>query len=215
MPDLSPCPLCDHSAGLFLAGDRSYYRCPVCLLVHVPPAQHLSASAERAVYDLHENEIDDAGYRGFLARVAEPLLAEVSPPAPVLDFGCGHGPALAAMMAEAGFRVRLYDPFYYPDPEALKVNYRIITATEVVEHLSRPGDELQRLWSLLEPGGWLGIMTKRQPPPEAFSRWHYLRDPTHVAFFHEETFRHLAAGWGAELRLPREDVALLRKPGRC
>ena len=178
----------------------------------MPAAQHLDDSAEKAVYDLHENYIDDPDYRHFLSRLLDPLLEQVTAPAHALEFGCGHGPALAAMLEEAGFTVRLYDPFYYPDPAPLNDCYQVITATEVVEHLARPGAELERLWKLLEPGGWLGMMTKRLPPLTMFASWHYRRDPTHIALFHDETFCYLANRWQAELKMPRSDVAMLRKP---
>ncbi len=211
--DHSPCPLCGtHAVHFERAHRRDYYRCPTCALIHVPPDQHLPREAEKAIYDQHDNFVDDPKYRRFLTRVAEPLMAEVPPPARALDFGCGHGPALAAMLEEAGYTARLYDPFYFPDPSPLRERYTIITATEVAEHLKAPSADLGRLWACLEPGGWLGIMTKRQPAPEAFADWHYLRDLSHIAFFHEQTFRWLAARWGAELRLPRGDVALLHKP---
>ncbi|ABM61858.1 class I SAM-dependent methyltransferase [Halorhodospira halophila] len=209
---MRPCPLCTDAARLFHRAERDYYRCPSCALVHVPPDQHLSTPDEKAVYDQHQNAVDDPGYRRFLARVADPLMATVPPPAQLLDFGCGHGPALAAMFREAGYRTAVYDPFYYPDPAPLRERYELVTATEVVEHLAEPAAELDGLWGCLRPGGWLGIMTKRQPPAEAFPTWHYLRDPTHVAFYAEATFHWLARRWGAQLYLPRSDVALLHRP---
>ena len=43
-------------------------------------------------------------------------------------------------------------------PESVIYN----TATEVVEHLRHPGKELDRLWSLLKPGGNLGIWLAAQ-----------------------------------------------------
>ncbi|MCG5526990.1 class I SAM-dependent methyltransferase [Halorhodospira halophila] len=207
-----PCPLCGSSAVLFHRAERTYYRCPSCALVHVPPQQHLSAADEKAVYDQHRNAVNDPGYRRFLARIADPLMAAVVPPARVLDFGCGHGPALAAMFREAGYQAEVYDPFYFPDPSPLRDRYEVVTATEVVEHLAEPAAELDGLWGCVRPGGWLGIMTKRQPSAEAFGAWHYLRDPTHIAFFAEATFCWFARRWGAELHLPRDDVALLRRP---
>lgn len=211
-----PCPLCGSGAEHLLDATvcgraRSYYRCPECLLIHVPRAQHVDAASERAVYDEHDNAVDDPGYRRFLSRVLEPLLAEAAPPGRALDFGCGPGPALAAMLEEAGFETALYDPFYYPDPAPLAETYDIVTATEVLEHLADPAADLARLWGCVRPGGRLGVMTKRQPEPGVFARWHYLHDPTHVAFYHDETFRWLAARWDAELEMPRGDVALLRK----
>ena len=73
-----------------------------------------------------------------------------------LDFGCGPAPALAAMLEEGGCVMNLYDPFYRPDRGSLGQSYQFITATEVVEHLHRPGEELAALWEALEPGA---------PPP--------------------------------------------------
>ena len=62
-----------------------------------------------------------------------------------LDFGSGPGPALACMLRESGYEVALYDSFYEPDEAVLNDRYDFICATEVVEHLSRPGWELHRL----------------------------------------------------------------------
>ncbi len=177
----------------------------------VAPWQRLSAAAERAEYLRHRNDPDDPGYRRFLARLRDPLCRCLPAPAQGLDFGCGPGPALAAMLREAGYRVALYDPFFHPDPSVFQRRYQFITASEVVEHLFHPGRELARLWRCLMPGGVLAIMTKRVWTVAAFARWHYIRDPTHVVFFSEATFRWLARRWAAELWLPGADVALLRK----
>jgi hypothetical protein len=208
-----PCPLCGASASPYFRDDwRDYLQCPDCSLVHVPRELHLDPVAERAHYGTHDNRLDDPAYRAFLARLAGPVLERVQPPAAGLDFGCGPGPALAAMLEEAGIAMALYDPYFAPDTTALQSRYDLITASEVVEHLARPGAELDRLWSMLNPGGWLGIMTRRLPPREGFARWHYRRDPTHVCFFAAETFDHLARRWACRLELPAEDVALFGKP---
>ncbi|MFN2328003.1 MAG: class I SAM-dependent methyltransferase [Chromatocurvus sp.] len=208
------CPLCSQAQNTQLFardGRRVYRRCQRCLLVWVPPAFFLSSAREKAEYDLHENSMADAGYRRFLARLADPLLNCLEPGARGLDFGCGPGPALAAMLEERGCRVALYDVFYQPDQDALQGRYDFITATEVVEHLHCPGDELAGLWSLLRPGGVLGIMTKRVSDREAFLRWHYKNDPTHVCFFSAETFDWWARQYGARLHFPGPDTVLLFK----
>jgi 2-polyprenyl-3-methyl-5-hydroxy-6-metoxy-1,4-benzoquinol methylase len=67
------------------------------------------------------------------------------------------------MLAEAGFEMSLYDPQFAPDRSVLTREGDFITATEVLEHLHRPAAELERLWSLLRPGGWLAVMTRRVP----------------------------------------------------
>lgn len=110
--------------------------------------------------------------------------------------------------------MRLYDVFYAPDPTVWYHQYDFITCTEVVEHLHSPGRELRRLFDVLMPGGWLGVMTKRVIDREAFTDWHYIRDLTHVCFFSEHTLRWVAAYHGAKLILPAEDVALFQKRTR-
>jgi 2-polyprenyl-3-methyl-5-hydroxy-6-metoxy-1,4-benzoquinol methylase len=118
------------------------------------------------------------------------------------------------MFAEAGYPTAIYDPIYAPNADVWQTTYDFITASEVAEHLYKPMIELQRLWDVLKPGGWLGIMTKRVINEQAFARWHYKNDPTHVCFFSEPTFVWLASHWHAELEIVGADVVLFRKPGQ-
>jgi 2-polyprenyl-3-methyl-5-hydroxy-6-metoxy-1,4-benzoquinol methylase len=191
---------------------RDYRQCADCALVYVPATQRLDAAAEKAEYDLHDNDPQDAGYRRFLSRLAEPLLARLKPARQGLDFGCGPGPTLSLMLAEAGHRVDHYDAFYADDRAVFGRRYDFITATEVVEHLHAPGEELQRLWDMLKPGGVLGLMTKLVIDAEAFAAWHYKNDRTHVCFFSRATFAWLAQRLGARLEIIGKDVILLSKP---
>lgn len=209
------CPLCASAETTHFHRDtrRDYYRCTDCRLVFVPSAQHLAPGAEKAVYDQHRNSPDDIGYRQFLSRLYMPLRERLAPGACGLDFGAGPGPTLSVMFEEAGHPMAIYDPFYAPDPAALESHYDFVTATEVAEHLFEPGPELERLASLLRPSGWLGLMTKRVTTQQAFTRWHYILDPTHVVFFSDASFEWLAHHLDMRLELPASDVALLqRKP---
>ncbi len=207
------CPLCKRPQSIFFLQERHriYRRCEVCLLVFVPPAWHLDAQAEKAEYDLHRNHPEDSGYRRFLSRLSMPLRERLPVAARGLDFGSGPGPTLAPMLAEDGFRMELYDPFYAPDTSVLNARYDFVTCTEVVEHFRFPGREFSRLWSLLLPGGWLGIMTKLVIDQAAFARWHYKNDLTHVAFFSRQTFRFLEKKLRARLQLIEPDVILMQK----
>ena len=206
------CPLCRTSEGRpFHQDSREYFRCPVCLLVLVPSHQFLTPEDEKAEYDSHENSADDPRYRRFLGRLFVPLSQRLSPESCGLDFGSGPGPTLSVMFEEAGHSMEIYDPFYAPDIKPLQQRYDFITASEVVEHLHHPRRELERLWSCLKPNGSLGIMTKRVIDREAFSRWHYKDDPTHVCFYSTETFRWLADHWRARLTVPENDVVLFMK----
>jgi hypothetical protein len=207
------CPLCENPQTLPFWCDqrRAYRRCDQCLLVFVPTDYHLSSEAERAEYDLHRNDPEDAGYRKFLSRLFGPLRDRLPVGARGLDFGSGPGPALALMLADAGFDMAIYDPIYAPQDAVLQNRYDFIACSEVVEHFRMPGREFATLWQLLEPGGWLGIMTKLVLDRQAFSRWHYKNDPTHISFFSRETFSFLAEHLSAHLQFVGSDVILLRK----
>lgn len=190
---------------------RQYRRCQRCKLVFVPPDYYLSRVAEHAYYQQHENHVDDPGYRQFLSRLADPLAARLASASVGLDFGCGPGPALAAMLTELGHSVGIYDSFFFAEPAVLHRTYDFISASEVVEHLHEPGEVLARLWGQLRAGAWLGVMTKLVLDKEAFVKWHYIRDPTHVCFFSRETWIWWAACSGARVEFVGADVILLQK----
>jgi hypothetical protein len=175
-------------------------------------AGHLpEEDAERRHYLSHENDPDDSGYRRFVARLVDPLSARLAEGMRGLDYGSGPGPVAAAMLRERGLGVALYDPFFCPNEAVLARTYDFVICTEVAEHFHRPAEEFDRLDSLLSAGGWLGVMTCFQTDDDAFAGWHYRRDPTHVTFYRESTFRVLARQRGWSCEIPVKDVALLRK----
>ncbi len=215
-----PCPLCESPDTDPFHRDRrrKYWRCPACRLIHVPSTFFLTEAEEKAEYDLHENHPGDSGYRRFLSRLHDPLVERLPERSHGLDFGCGPGPTLSVMLEETGHPMAVYDPFYAPSREVLESTYDFVTATEVVEHLHRPKEELSRMWSLVRPGGWLALMTKlalAQDPEQdrqAFSRWHYKNDLTHVCFFSRPTFQWLGRRLGSPPVFIGSDVILFQKP---
>jgi 2-polyprenyl-3-methyl-5-hydroxy-6-metoxy-1,4-benzoquinol methylase len=211
---LSACPVCRAAAlrPFRVVDDKAYDRCDACHATVLDPVQRLDAAAELAYYRRHENDPADLRYRRFLSRLADPLRARLAPASSILDYGCGPGPALAAMLGEAGHRVRLFDPFFAPDPDALQVRYDAVTCTEVAEHFHDPAGEFDRLDGLLQPGGLLALMTCFQTDDARFATWHYRRDPTHVVFYKESTLRHIAALRDWMIDVPVKDVAIFQKP---
>jgi 2-polyprenyl-3-methyl-5-hydroxy-6-metoxy-1,4-benzoquinol methylase len=184
----------------------------VCGLIVVAEAHWLPRAEEKARYDLHQNSPEDEGYRAFLGRLVAPLGDRLAPGSRGLDFGCGPGPTLSVMLEEMGHSVALYDPFYKPDRDVLEGVYDFVTATEVFEHLRRPRQEAELLWSLLRPGGLLGIMTRLVPDDVDFATWRYKDDDTHIAFYARRTFEWLAAKLKARVDILEPDVVLLHKP---
>jgi len=192
---------------------QTYWRCQGCEAVLLDESCLLSGPEEHAYYDLHENEVNDPGYRAFVARLGDPMLQRLKPGSQGLDYGCGPGPALATMLGEHGHAVSLYDPFFQPDTAVLERSYDFIICCEVAEHFHRPGEEFARLDRLLRPGGLLGLMTCFRTEDRLFANWHYRHDPTHVVFYREETLRNVAARLGWSCDIPRKDVVIMGKPG--
>lgn len=207
------CPLCQstQTPQYFVDKRREYLQCQRCDLVFVNPEQRLDAKAEKAHYDLHENNPTDVGYRRFLSRLSVPLLEKMAPNSNGLDFGCGPGPTLSIMLQEHGHTMQLYDIYYHTDTSVLLNTYDFITATEVIEHLYEPDKVWQQWLNLVKPGGWIGLMTKMVIDVEAFAGWHYKNDLTHVVFFSCKTFQYLAERDKLELEFIENDVILLRK----
>jgi SAM-dependent methyltransferase len=178
------------------------------------PAQHLSDAEQLARYKEHRNALDDPAYLRFLSRLADPVAARLQPGASGLDFGCGPVPALAHLMESQGFPTASYDPHFRPDAEPLRRTYQFVTCSEVLEHIARPREALERMASLLEPAGLLGIMTQFRNAALPYERWWYRRDPTHVCFYSEATMHWIARrfGWTAELAGTGTGVVLFRMP---
>lgn len=209
------CPVCMATADHFLQVQaRDYFRCPNCQARFLDPAQHLSRANEYTHYLHHENQPDDPGYRQFLSKLAQPLLAELPPGSQGLDYGCGPGPALAHVLCEAGHDVALYDPFFATDPAPLDATYDFVTCTEVAEHFHEPRAEFTHLRDRVRPGGILAVMTCFQTDDVHFADWHYRKDPTHVVFYRAETFHYLATHWGWQINIPAKDVVLLHRPSQ-
>ena len=207
------CPLCGEKQINHFHEDkhRRYLQCVNCKLVFVPSEFWLSTKEEKATYDLHINDPSDKGYRRFLSRLKSPLQEKLEPDQVGLDFGCGPGPTLSVMMEEEHYQMDLYDPFYFNDISVFGKKYDFITSTEVMEHLQNPRLTLKKLFHMLKPGAYLGIMTKLVKDQNAFKKWHYIHDLTHICFFSRKTFEYITEQYSAHLEIIGNDVIILQK----
>jgi 2-polyprenyl-3-methyl-5-hydroxy-6-metoxy-1,4-benzoquinol methylase len=215
---LNRCPLCEsNEAARFFtsrekAGSRDFHRCPVCDLVFVPERFHLDTAGQKARYLTHNNDPEDSRYRDFLSRLLDPLRPHLIPGSEGLDFGAGPGPALAVMMREEGFRVRLYDPFFHRNVAVLEQSYDFVACTETAEHFALPMQEFQTLDRILKPSGWLGVMTGMLESWNDFADWHYHRDTTHICFYSRRTMEWIAERFSWDVQFPSPNVVLFQKP---
>lgn len=212
------CPLCmsekvSSFAALEEMGEtKRYYRCSVCELTFLDPKQRLPAGEEKARYDLHQNNPEDAGYVSFLNRMLDPLKKFIRPGASGLDFGCGPGPTITPILSQAGYSMTDYDPFYFPDEGWRERTFDFVTSTEVFEHLFNPGQVMAQLTKVLtKPGNVLGVMTQLLTDEVDFSTWWYRQDPTHVCFYSPATFAWIARTYGFKIAYSDTNVMILTK----
>lgn len=192
-----PCFLCHHASHPLPARvrGRQYHDCPNCRLIFMDPQDRLPCEAERAHYRMHNNDPADPAYRRFLRQLADPLMSRLTPGMKGLDFGCGPGPTLSVMLAEAGFEMAVYDPAFADNRAVLDDQYDFVTCTETVEHFHDPRAEWERLHQLVRPGGLLAVMTQPISPDVDFANWWYALDPTHVSLHHPATMDWIAEHW--------------------
>jgi len=207
------CPLCTSENNSLFYKDhlRDYLECANCHLVFVPNEYHLSLAEEKERYDTHNNNPKDYRYRQFLSQLTNPLNLLIPSRSFGLDFGCGPGPTLSLMLEEKGHRVELYDKFYYQNQSVFKKTFDFITLTEVLEHLSDPIFEIERLKSILKPDGVIAIMTQTLTQNTDFKAWYYKNDPSHIGFYNQKSLGYLADYLELEITHYSERVIFLKK----
>jgi hypothetical protein len=183
-----------------------YFFCNTCYIIFVHPDFRLSREAEKVRYVFHNNSIEQPGYVAFLNRIIEPTLQFLNPEMIGLDYGCGPAPTLSRLLNRKGITCYNYDPLFgFEHPHK---HYDFIFATECMEHFFNPLQELQNINSLLNYNGFLSIMTERWSSIEQFEKWYYKNDPTHVCFFHQNTFEYLSDTMKLEI-LHQDDTRVI------
>jgi SAM-dependent methyltransferase len=191
------CPLC-FNEEFFLPvkgpDNRIFKMCRNCELIFAENRYLLTETEEKQRYLHHNNGIHNEGYVKFLNQAIEPALPLISRDMKGLDFGCGPTPTLSVLLTQKGFGCDDFDPFFFP--HIPQKQYDFIFATECFEHFYHPAKEIAHIHDLLKPGGILIIMTEIWKSPESFEKWYYAKDPTHVMFFNENTFRFMTDTYG-------------------
>jgi len=192
-----------------------YHQCLSCEYIFMDESALISDDEAKEVYLLHENTPDNEGYvQMFKDFIRESIALHSINIKTALDFGCGPGPVLASLLREQGIQTETFDTFFADNPEALSKHYDLITATEVLEHLVRPMDELKKLSGMLNPDGILAVMTLFHPnDSKTFTDWWYRRDSTHVGFFTPKTLQKMATLLGFDLiDHDQKRIAVFQKP---
>lgn len=166
-----------------------YDFCPQCGLISKQTSFFPNREEERKKYLEHHNDWSQHSYVDYLRDFMEKSVLPFVQDGNLLDFGCGHTPVLAQMAErEFGFSTQIYDKHFFPEPSVLDQTYDVITATEVIEHLSDPQSFFSFAHEHLRENGILSIMTLFSPEETVFFDWWYIRDKTHIRFYQEKTF---------------------------
>jgi len=170
-----------------------YYHCRDCEYIFKHPSVYKALDEQKERYDLHENDVDNEGYRAYFQRFLDFVLPMVQKPENALDFGCGESSLLASMLEDEGIACDYYDPLFHPNGLVDNKKYDLIVSTEVFEHLDQPKEVFEDLLGRLNVGGYLAIQTEFHPNEMgAFMHWYYTQDPTHIVFFRAKTFEVLS-----------------------
>jgi len=209
------CHICDKPTESFRheKTNITYYYCEACEYIFKSSECYQDLTTQKERYNLHENDEKDAGYQAYFQRFLDFILPLLDKPKTALDFGCGRSSLLASLLNKEGIDCDYYDPIYYPDTLNETKKYGLIVSTEVFEHLHQPREVFESLLDRLEEGGYLALQTQFHPNDvEAFKKWYYHQDPTHIVFFTAKTFRVLCKEYGVEfMRDNGKNMVLMRK----
>lgn len=187
------CIICNHEATSFSHPKTNvlFHECHHCKAIFKDPKHFPNSDEEIKRYLEHHNSIDNEGYVKFLTSFIDKSVEPYLQSGYILDFGSGPNAVLALLLQGLGFNVRTYDPFFDSEID-INLRYDMITSTEVFEHVQDPVKEFKFIDQYLKSGGYFSMMTLLYPEDrESFFNWFYIRDITHIIFYHSETYRYL------------------------
>lgn len=194
------CHICDKNTIVFTheKTNITYYHCKSCEYIFKSPENYQDFEVQKERYNLHENNDEDAGYIAYFQRFLDFILPLIDRPQNALDFGCGRTSLLASLLDKEGIVCDYYDPIYHPDTLESHKKYDLIVSTEVFEHLHQPSLVFKDLLEKLHSGGYLALQTEFHANElEAFKKWWYPSDTTHIVFFRPHTFKVLCEKHGS------------------
>ena len=214
--DINSCKICSNTTEELYDQQLkvTYDVCHKCGFISKQDSFVLSQEEELVRYKNHKNDNEDnTGYINMFKNLIDLHVKPLKTVKSILDFGSGPYPMLQKLLKREGYDVAIYDPFFNKELDYQNNKYDLITTTEAIEHFKNPIKEIEHLLSLLNDNGYLLIMTNfRTMDLDSFSKWWYRRDPTHISFFNEDTFKYLEKHYGLkEVSNNHKNIITLQK----
>jgi SAM-dependent methyltransferase len=206
------CPLCGSEGRLFHHAEKHrFLSCDNCGGLYRDQNQILNLEQEKTRYLLHQNHLEDQGYRNFVKPILEAVRESHGTDAIGLDFGCGHTPVISEILKSEGYAVDVYDPVFFPQKTFEGKTYDFIICCEVMEHFTNPEKEFELLGRLLKMPGNLFCMTSVYSDQIDFESWYYKNDPTHVFLYRDETLDHIRQKFGFQSHKTEDRLIVFSK----
>jgi len=238
----SACPVCNsvNSIPVFQKNGYLLARCVNCTMIYVDPMPAdalLQAHYQNPAYFSGDESLGYLSYADMhkaLTPHFKRRLHLINHYFPrrgrLLDYGCADGYFLTIAQKEKwqisgvelarGMAHQAEQVLGIPIPNSLdelsKNTFEVVTLWEVIEHLSQPVNQLQRLRNCLRPGGLLMLSTPNTGhwqavrEPEA---WVGYRPPSHLLFFTSSTLEQLLKQAGFERIAIKKTSPLPPLPG--
>ncbi|WP_338814218.1 class I SAM-dependent methyltransferase [Bernardetia sp. Wsw4-3y2] len=203
------CTLCQ--TLLKTKADEFYFICDTCGAYLKDQKFYLNHLQEKDIYAEHKNDVNDIRYQNFTSPITNTILEKFSSEHLGLDYGCGTGPVISKVLNENGYKVELYDPYFYPNENYLNYKYDYIFSCEVFEHFYQPKQELEKLLAILNPTGLLIVMTHVYDFEIDFKDWYYRKDPTHVFIYTKKTIQFIAQNYNLKFEIQNNRLIVFEK----
>jgi hypothetical protein len=192
--------------------DVDYFQCRRCELLQTESPYWLDEAYAQAMSQLDTGAVlrnqDSSRIATLLA-----LVLHVSPAAPCLDYGGGHG-VFARMMRDVGLDFHWYDKhaenlFARGFEGDFRQHYTLVTAFEVLEHLADVRAELEQLFAPRHD--FVFVATLLHAGHQAGWWYYMLESGQHVSFFSRRTMELVGEMFGYEPFIGAQHTLFVRR----